>query len=141
MASTVDNRPTGEKLPSAMARQPILVSFDVDTTVTANQLAQNETMSLGTLEAGDTVLNAFVYVSTADTSVTAIDVGYTTDGTTGAQLVDGATVATTGYKAGLVASYPIVITADSIIVLTNKDADTVNEAIIKVYVLVVKMTP
>lgn len=141
MASTVDNRATGEKLPIAMERRPILVKFNIDFTDTDNQLDQNETMSLGTLEAGDIVLASYINVTTADATISDVDLGYSTDGATNAGFIEAADITTTGVKAGAVALYPVIFTAENQIVFTNNDAQTIDEAVVEVYLLVVKKTP
>jgi len=142
MAFTVDKRPTGEKMNAALDRGISEFSQNIDFATVANQLAQNEIMALGTVEIGDTILNAYIKVNTIDADVADLDVGISTDTTTNADLVDGADPSTTtGIKAGVVANFPIVVTAESVIVLTNKDASTVNEADIDVVVLIHKHTP
>jgi len=137
MASTIDNSASFSYDGFAGGK---LFVFDhyLDFTDTDLQLAQNETMSLTLFPVGTIILAAQIKVETADTDVIDVDLGYTTNGATGAQLIDGVTLATTGYKftAGIAAALPI--TTASYLVLTNKDASTIDEAKIRVIVIGVK---
>ncbi|NCC51630.1 MAG: hypothetical protein EOM20_10485 [Spartobacteria bacterium] len=131
MAATVDNRPAGDSIPYRDA-QNVPAAWNVDFSEDGNDLDQNETMAIANLPAGTIVRGACIKVNTAQADVTDIDVGYSTDGSTNAGLVDGATLATTGFKAGVTANFPVLITAASQLVITNKDTDALDEADIDV---------
>ena len=90
MASTVDNRPTSS-LPvfSRVGKSGYSVSASIDFSVAANNLAQNETMSIFDIPAHSNIEWAKVYVSTADTDITTVDLGFSTDGSTSDILLDG----------------------------------------------------
>lgn len=112
------------------------VSASIAFTTTANQLAQNETMALFDIPAYAIIEDAFLNVRTADTDVTDVDLGISTDGSTNDTLVDGASLATTGTKRGgtnAVVSQKVGATAVQV-VLTNKDSDTINGAVVEVWV-------
>jgi len=134
MAATVDNRPTSSKPQASDVGKEYILSQTVAFTTTANQLAQNETMALFDIPANTMVSAAWIKVTTADTDITDVDLGVSTDGSTNATLIDGATLATTGYKTN--GTYlPIAVTAANQVVLTNKDADTINGAVITVVIV------
>jgi len=136
MAATVDSRPTGDSFPFNDAAAVQRVVYDIDFSATGKSLAQNETMAIANLVAGDIILAAAIEVVTADADVTDVDLGYSTDGSTNAALIDGVTLDATGYvfTAGIAAAIPI--TAANQLVITNKDPDTCATAVIKVILLV-----
>ena len=136
MASTVDKSASYEFNSYAKGNMLSLFDMEIDFSATGNSLAQNETMSLTVLPAGVIVLGAEIKVVTAQSDVTDIDLGMHTSGSTDASLIDGVSAATTGYvfTAGIAAAIPV--TADTYLVLTNKDAQTLATAKIRVKVLV-----
>ena len=141
MAATIDNRPTSSLASNLNTGILQWREVDVDFTVTANQLVQNGTMSLLDIALGEVVLAAFINVVTADADVSDVDLGLETGGATNDTLIDAATLASTGIKsAGANAVLPnyLACAAATQLVLTNKDADTINEAIIKVSILTAK---
>ena len=136
MAADVNLRPTSSKADAGDYGKAFVLTADVDFTVTANQLAQNETMALFDIPADTAVENAVIEVVTADADVTDVNLGMSADGSTDDTLIDGATLATTGYKrGGANADLGQVTAAAMQLVLTNIDADTINEAVIKVIVV------
>jgi hypothetical protein len=113
----------------------------VDFTETANQLAQTEIMALFKVPAGVLVKEVMIYVETADADVSDVDIGNASSAgvTISADgFVDGATLASTGLKRDLAGeTYSLqdgtagyCSTSDTIIILTNNDADTINGAIV-----------
>jgi len=134
MAATVDNRPTSSNADAGQYGVQFMLEASVDFTVTANQLAQNETMALFDLPADTIVTQAFIEVETVDSDITDVDLGCSTDGSTAADLIDGATLAATGYVTN--GTYlPAGYDAAQQVVLTNKDADTLNGAKIRVVLI------
>ena len=121
------------------SHQLFLSSFEIDFSASGMSLAQNEIMRICTVSAGLVVLSAAVYVVTAETEITDIDIGITTGTTTSANLIDGITLASTGWVAGNVdlsaTGGGVWATADSNILLTNKDSNTLDAAKIKVVLL------
>jgi len=134
MAATVNNRPTSSKAKWQQTGEAYRLQQTINFTTTANQLAQNQTMALFDIPADTAIDFAWIEVTTADTDVTDVDLGCSTDGSTAADLIDGATLATTGYKTN--GTYlPPAYNAAQQVVLTNKDADTINQAVIRVIVI------
>ncbi len=136
----VDNLPTATELPFQSRGKHHQVSIDVDFSVTGNSLAQNDLMGLLAIPAGMDVVSAKIKVTTANAAVTNVDLGLTADdGTpaTAADLIDGATLGTTGYKSG--AGTRVQTTADMLVVLTNLDADTLSAGVIEVKLDLVDM--
>jgi hypothetical protein len=144
---------TGFALPWPAHRVGVL-RRRVDFTVTANQLASGKLMSLFKLPADCMVIKAGMYVKTADAQVTDVDLGLFTlagDADSAAYtavdadgFIDGLDISsTTGYRIGLVSSAyntqgtdPLHVTAaNSVVALTNNDADTINDAVIDFYVV------
>jgi len=136
MASTKDVRPTSSSPDFSKVGTTYILSQEIDFTDTDNQLAQNETMSVFDIPANCHV-RGFMKVTTADADITDVDLGMTTDGTTSASLFDGVSLASTGYVQNATA-LDAFTTAASIVVLTNKDAQTINQAVVKV---IVEVTP
>ncbi len=134
MASTHNLRPTNSvyKFDATQGKKVVL-----DLSTVSQNVAQDETVSLFDLPAGVIVSGAMLKVTTAQATVTDVDLGISTDGSTADDLIDGATLATTGYKAGETTEVPVV--ADSQIVFTNKDADTAATAVMKVIFFVKDM--
>ena len=134
MASTVDNRPTSSQATWQRTGEPYRLQQTVSFVTTANQLAQNETMSLFDLPADTAVDFAWLEITTADTDVTDVDLGCSTDGSAAADLIDGATLAATAYVTN--GTYkPAAYNAAELVVLTNKDTETLNEAIVRIIVI------
>ncbi len=113
----------------------------VDFRLSANQLAQNEIMALFKVPTGVLVEEVIPYVETADADVTDFDIGsFTTAGVAVAAdgFLDGASLASAGAVRDLAgetysrqdgtAGY--CSTSNWIIGLTNKDADTLNGAVV-----------
>lgn len=133
MAATVDKRPTTSKAQfDKYGRAFVLESDIIDFTVSANQLAQNETMAVFDLDADVIIENAMVEVLTADTDVTDVDLGTSTDGSTASNLGDGLTLGTTGYKREAAADFGVATASAVQVVFTNIDSDTINQAKIRV---------
>lgn len=130
MAATVDNRPTSSKPNWQQVGEMRRYEIDVDFTETANQLAQNETMALLDIEA-DKRVHALIKVVTADTDITDVDLGLSSAGATAADLADGVTFASAAYVENATLLYVNTSEAKQL-VLTNKDAQTINQAVIKV---------
>ena len=108
MAATVNNRPDSSKAPfDEYGRAFVLKTDVIDFTVAANQLAQNETMAVLDIDADVIIENAMIEVLTADTDVTDVDIGTSADGSTAANLGDGLTLATTGYKREAAADFGV----------------------------------
>jgi len=134
MAATVDNRPTSSKAALTEYGKSYQLVADVNFVTTANQLAQNETMALFDLPINTLIEYAGIQVVTADTDVSDVDLGVSATGATDATLIDGATLATAGWKQDATPD-PVVTSAATQVTLTNKDADTINEAVIKVVLI------
>lgn len=98
-------------------------------------LIQNATMSLCDIAAGVILLAAEIKVITAQSDVTDVDLGVHASGATDATLIDGVSMATTGYvfTAGIAAAIPQTAAVE--LVLTNKDAQTLATAVIEVIVV------
>ena len=135
----------------------------VDFTVAANNLAVNGIMAIFKIPAKTHVVQFGMRVVTADTTVTRVNLGaYTEDPTTLAYTVidddgfcvgsgdSGATLAVAGYVAMDVnaafnlqgASAGYVFAADSVLTVTNVDADssTIDEAVVEFFAIVVDMS-
>lgn len=123
------------------ARQVFVNTFEVDFSDTDMSLAQNEVMEICVVPAGTLVLSAGLYVVTAETEITDVDLGVSTDANTSANLIDGVSLASTGYVAGNVdlsaTGGGVWVTAESKLKLTNKDAQTLNAAKVKVILVCV----
>lgn len=117
--------------------------FEIDFSLSGYSLAQNEVMKICTIPAGVGITNAMVYVSTGQSSITDVDIGY---GTTtavanifdGINLVTGSTwIAANNLTVTNGASY---LTTAGALLLTNKVATTMNTAKIKVVVTFVNFS-
>ena len=110
-----------------------LVSFEIDFSATDMSLAQNEVMGIVDIPAGCIIYGGFMKVETAEAEITDIDIGVSTGAATDATLADGISMASTGYVAfNNVTSGGVYTTAASELVLTNKDAQTLNSAKIEI---------
>lgn len=130
----------------------------VDFTVAANQLAQTKLMSIFKIPKDCMILKAGMYVKTADTDVSDVDLGLYTllgDADSAAYtavdadgFVDGGTLVSTGYPIPLVGgaynpqgSDPNHITAaNSVIALLNNDSDTINGAVVDFYAVCIDVS-
>jgi len=131
MAADVNLRPTSSKAVAGEYGKFYMLEIDVDFTVTANQLAQNEVMALFDIPADTLILHGSIEVTTADTDVSDMNLGCSTDGSTANDIIDAADVSSTGYKVN--GTYlPSMYNAAQQVTLTNIDTDTINEAIIRV---------
>ena len=134
MASTVDNRPTSSLPKWQQTGESFRLQQTIDFTTTANQLAQNETMSLFDLPADTAVEFAWIEITTVQATISDVDLGCSTDGSAAADLIDGATLAATAYVTN--GTYkPAAYNAAELVVLTNKDTETLNEAIVRIIVI------
>lgn len=112
-----------------------LASFEINFAGTNMSLAQNEIMGIVDIPAGSVVYGGMVKVETAETEITDIDIGITTSSATAADLADGLSLASTGWLAfNNVTTGGVYTTAASELVLTNKDANTLNAAKIEVVI-------
>ena len=122
----------------------------VDFTQAANQLAQNEIMALFDVPAGVLVEEVLMNVVTADADVSDVDIGSFTTAEAAISadgFMDGADISSTGLKRDLAgetysrqdqaAGY--MGTSDWIVGFTNKDADTLNGAVIDFYAVCVDL--
>jgi hypothetical protein len=144
MASTHDLRPTvdGNAWQNSAGRfQTKVFEIDFANDFTAG-VAQNETVNLMTLPVCCTILSAKLYVETAQSTITDVDVGYSTDGSTNAALIDGATLATASVydDGGTSLTAMVPLTAQNYLVFTNKDAQTITTAVIKIFVTLLDET-
>ena len=136
MAATQDIRPGGMGLPFGGLSKSFVMKKRLDfADLTA--LAQNETLAICDLPAGLDLISAKLKVVTAQADISDVDLGVHTTGDTDATLIDGATLASTGYKNG--AGTRIQLTADTQLVLTNKDAQSIATAVFDVILEVVDM--
>jgi hypothetical protein len=127
MSATVDKRPTSSKPVATQYGRDFVLEREIDFSVTANNLAQNATMALWDIPADTIITDAFIEVTTVSSDVTDIDLGCSTDGSTAADLIDGATLANLGYVTnGTV--LPAGYNAAQQVVVTNKDANTMDAA-------------
>jgi len=138
MASTYDISPTyqGTAFQNAAGRLHTVVidvNFATNSTLSSG-LAQNETLTLWELPASCTLMGAKIKVTTAQSDISDVDLGYSTDGSTNDGLLDGVSLVSTGYvyTAGIAAILPLAAT--NYLVFTNKDAQTISTAIFKVIV-------
>ena len=141
MASTHDISGTYSAPPFQQKVSVLKIKIDSsDTTQFPAGIIQNATVTLYDIPAGWTILAAQLYVETAQADISDVDLGIHASGTTDAQLVDGATMATTGYKftAGLAAALPV--TAASALVFTNKDAQTLETGVVYAIVTIADTT-
>jgi hypothetical protein len=137
MAATVDNRPDSSNPVATEFGKGAILKVDVDFSATGNSLAQNETMALLDIPADTIIEQAYIKVGTAQSGITDVDVGISTDGSTDATLVDGVTLATVGYKSGGTSAVtPQAVGAASQLVLTNKVSTTISTAAITVILVI-----
>lgn len=139
----------GTVMPSSGGGKLYVLQKYVDFSVTANNLAQNETMCLFHIPAGVLAREVGMWVITADADVSDVDIGYATTSGTVAEadsFVDGATLAATGWIRDVLGetfsfngTAGFVYTAEWDIVLTNKDTDTINGAKILFYVIAIDL--
>lgn len=120
--------------------------FEIDSTDTATYgaggIAQNETIALFDIPAGSVFLAAELLVTTAQSNITDVDLGYSTDGSTNANLIDGVSLASTAYVGANSTGggfYPKVTNSAVQLVFTNKDAQAITTAKAKVIVLYADM--
>ena len=123
------------------SKQNYTASFEIDFSATDMSLAQNEIMRVCVIPAGTAITSFAVKVLTAETEITDVDFGVTTGTTTSATLADGLTFASTGWLAGNVdlsaTGGGVIQTADSNLLITNKDANTLDSAKIQVVLNIV----
>jgi hypothetical protein len=106
----------------------------IDFSESGMDLAQNEIMAVAKIKAGMLLLAAQIEVITAQTDVTTVDLGYSTDGSTDHTLKQNGTLASTGYLAGY--ATPVSFTADNYVVFTNTDANTLNTGKIQISLVI-----
>jgi hypothetical protein len=116
----------------------------VDFTVTANQLATTETGAIFDIPANTLVLYVTMRVTTGDADIETVDIGIeggTTDG-----FVNDADIAAAGWffdvneGYSIAAAAPFISTSNAVVIVTNADAATLNEAKIHFYALCVDLT-
>jgi hypothetical protein len=113
----------------------MLSAFEIDFSGTSMSLAQNEVMGIVDIPAGCIIYGGFMKVETAEATITDVDIGVSTASATDATLADGISMATTGYVAfNNVTAGGVKTTAASELVLTNKDAQTLDAAKIEVII-------
>ena len=136
-AATVNRRPANSIPPwhgkdSYKKFEPIIIDFSA----TGNTLATGETMAILDIPAKHKVALE-LEVITANAGVEDVDIGLSADGgTTAADLLDGGTLAATGFiacTAGAVAN------AARQLVITNKDATSLSAGKIAVYVRMIDL--
>jgi len=134
MASTVDLSTTYFSARAAKGiYQRSIASFYIDFSATGQSLAQNETMTIVDLPAGCIIYGGMIDIETAQATISDVDLGVSTDGTTAADLADGITLAATGFLAfNNVTAGGVKPVAASNLVFTNKDAQTLNSAKVRV---------
>lgn len=130
-------------LPASGFGKVMVLHNYVDFTVTANQLANTKTMSIFDIPANVAVLYVLVKVATADAHISDVDLGIeggTTDG-----FLDAMDITTTGWKSdvdeaySIAAAAPHISTSDTVVIVTNNDAQTIDEAKIHFYAVVVDL--
>lgn len=136
MAIHVDLTSTFGSPRSAGGDNKVQISwFEIDFTKSGWDLEQNQIMEICAIPAGAVIKSAFVKVNTAQSDVTDVDIGVTTGTSTVANIFDGISMASTGYIAAnnlTVTNGGTYQTAASKLLITNKDANTLNTAKIKV---------
>ena len=139
MAATIDKRPASSKAVATQYGKTFLLETTVDFTNPDNQLAQNETMALFDIAPGIVVNQAFLEVITPDGDIGDVDLGCSVDGSTAAELLDGATLVAEGYV-GSTTYAPKIYNEARQVVLTNNSPVALDEAVVRVIVLGMDMT-
>lgn len=137
MAADVDIRTDISAPDHSRVGEQYRIEIPVDFTTSSNQLAQNEVMSLYTVPQDSLITYAGIKVTTADADVSDMNLGISTDGATDNSLIDALDPSATGWEVS--ANLSVECTADSQIVLTNIDADTIDEAVIRVVVIILPL--
>ncbi len=120
--------------PATGANRVTVMRIPIDFTELGITLAQNEIMSIGKVKDGMLFLAQSIEVVRAQSDISDVDLGISTDGSTAAGWHDGFTIASVD-KCINGSVTPAWITADNYIVLTNKDAQTISSAKIIVNVV------
>lgn len=119
----------------------------VDFTVAANQLIQTATMALFDVPAYHLCLAVIPYIVTADAHISDVDIGYESGNID--VFCDGITLVATGYltlgagtdEAAIKAFAGAALSAsDRVIILTNNDAQTIDEAVMHFHALMVDLS-
>jgi hypothetical protein len=104
------------------------IEVEVDSTLTGTYgtsgIAQNETITMFQFPAGSIILAVQMLVTTAQTTVTDVDVGISTDGSTDDSLLDGVSLASEAYV-GVTIAAPVYCNAANYLVVTNQDATAI----------------
>jgi len=144
MAYDISNQPEIGGLAWDGLKKSIVQKVEVDFSIAANNLAQNKVMAVMRIPAGVLIEEIMLNVKTADADISDVDVGIATASTEATISADGfinnADISTTGLKRDLAgetysrqdgtAGYFTSVETD--IIITNKDAQTIDEAVIDV---------
>jgi len=140
MAATVNNRPTSSAASFMQHKDLYTLERTVDFSATGMSLVQNATMALLDIPADSMFLAASIKVTTAQGDISDVDLGVSTTGATDDSLIDGATFATTGIKGCAATGIAVFNAADTQLVLTNLDAQTLASAVVVVTVVMVDLS-
>jgi len=140
MAATVNNRPTSSAASFMQHKDLYTLERSVDFSATGMSLVQNATMALQDIPADSMFLAASIKVTTAQGDISDVDLGVSTTGATDDSLIDGATFATTGIKGCAATGIAVFNDADTQLVLTNLDAQTLASAVVVVTVVMVDLS-
>jgi len=109
----------------------------IDFSATGMALIEDATMALLDIPEGSIVLGSMVKVNTAQATITSIDLGLSATGANNTGLQSTIDVSTVGWKSDTdLPASPIPVTADTQLVVTNQDAQTLNAADMTFVVLV-----
>jgi hypothetical protein len=129
MAATVNNRPTSSKATSLQYGMEYMLETTIDFSVTANNLAQNETMALLDIPADVLVKRCLVEVITEEADITDINVSISADGSTETSIIaDALDISSTGYKQNATLMYVAPSTSATQLIVKNIDANTMDAA-------------
>lgn len=117
------------------------IVYTIDFSATGYSLAQNDVLVIeDDLTLGTAIFGTIIKVTTAQATISDIDVGLDSTATHVASdtLIDGADISSTGWVGnGSMDATPTYVTASGTgIVLTNKDAQTLNSAVIELHLFV-----
>jgi hypothetical protein len=140
MAATVNARPASSESSWVGHQKAYTLTKTINFATTGYALAQNETMAILDIPADTMFLAASFKVTTAQATISDVDLGVSTTGATDDSLIDGATFATTGIKGCAATGIAIFNAAATQLVITNLDAQTLNSAVVKVTVVMVDLS-
>ncbi len=122
------------------------LEFEIDSTDTtiygASGISTSEVVALYDIPAGSVILAAQLLVTTAQSTITDVDVGVHASGSADASLLDGVSLASTAYvgaNSSTIMNQPEIVNSAKQLVFVNNDTQSITTGKCKVIILLADM--